>query len=224
MASATSTVCMNFFAMPTLKNERACLRRPSSIKPFFSSNVTLARLRTGIESVGSLLRSAAVMTVSAMPTSFFSTSPLLFAFFPAMFFLCLLGSVFLGFGRFKCQHHLFSAWRLNLPRILFVRFFRITSLCNLPGFRLTLGPRGHAGFVQFQRQLWRRHAPAPLTAGQNRHLAFGALGADDNRMGQPFRSTAIVSQKLIGFRAAGTFHGDLLQLLFEFLFRELPAL
>src|SRR5262245_30795421 len=42
-------------------------------------------------------------------------------------------------------------------------------------------------------------------------------------MGQPFRSAAIVSQKLIGFRAAGTFHGDLLKLLFEFLFRELPA-
>src|SRR5438093_12946637 len=35
----------------------------------------LARLRTGIESAGSLLRSAAAMTMSATPTSFFSTGP-----------------------------------------------------------------------------------------------------------------------------------------------------
>src|SRR5262245_20517305 len=70
---------MNFFAMPTLKKVRACLRLPSSMMPRFSLKLTLARLRTGIASVGSLLRSAAVTTVSATPISFFSTVPAFFA-------------------------------------------------------------------------------------------------------------------------------------------------
>src|SRR5215831_11406724 len=70
---------MNFFAIPTLKNVRACLRLPSSMIPRCALKVTLARLRTGMDSVGSLLRSAAVITVSATLTSFFSTSPEAFA-------------------------------------------------------------------------------------------------------------------------------------------------
>ena len=45
---------MNFFAMPTLKNVRACFRRPSSMMPRFSLKLTLARLRTGIARVGVL--------------------------------------------------------------------------------------------------------------------------------------------------------------------------
>ena len=77
---------MNFLAMPTLKNVRACFLRPISMMPRFSLKFTLARLRTGIERVGSWLRCAAVMTRSAMPMSFFSTAPLLFGFFCAMFF------------------------------------------------------------------------------------------------------------------------------------------
>src|SRR5262245_54576891 len=66
---------MNFFAIPTLKNVRACLRLPSSMMPRFSLKLTLARLRTGIASAGSLLRWAAVITTSATPMSFFSTTP-----------------------------------------------------------------------------------------------------------------------------------------------------
>src|SRR2546428_10203992 len=64
---------MNFLAIPTLKNDRACLRRPSSIRPLRSSNVTLESERTGIAGVGSFRRCAASMTRSATPTSFFST-------------------------------------------------------------------------------------------------------------------------------------------------------
>ncbi len=79
-ASATRTVCMNFLAIPTLKNERACLRLPSSIRPLRSSNVTLDRERTGIANVGSRRRCAASMTTSATPTSFFSTVPIFRAF------------------------------------------------------------------------------------------------------------------------------------------------
>ena len=66
---------MNFFAMPTLKKVRACLRLPISMMPRFSLKLTLARLRTGMDSVGSLLRSAAVITASATLMSFFSTAP-----------------------------------------------------------------------------------------------------------------------------------------------------
>src|SRR5678815_5909429 len=55
---------MNFLAMPTLKKVRACLRLPISMMPRFSLKLTLARLRTGIVRVGSLLRSAAVITAA----------------------------------------------------------------------------------------------------------------------------------------------------------------
>src|SRR5215470_4682830 len=66
---------MNFLAMPTLKKVRSCLRLPISMMPRFSLKLMLARLRTGMDSAGSLLRSAAVITVSAIPISFFSTTP-----------------------------------------------------------------------------------------------------------------------------------------------------
>src|SRR5260370_10363807 len=75
---------MNFLAIPTLKNVRACLRLPSSMMPRFSLKLTLARLRTGIARVGSLLFSAAVITRSATLMSFFSTGPVLLAFALAM--------------------------------------------------------------------------------------------------------------------------------------------
>ena len=54
-----------------VENVRACFLRPISMMPRFSLKLTLARLRTGIERAGSLLRCAAVMTTSATPTSFF---------------------------------------------------------------------------------------------------------------------------------------------------------
>src|SRR5467141_792293 len=66
---------MNFFAIPTLNSVRSCLRLPISMMPRFSLKLTLARLRTGIDNAGSRLRAAAVITVSATPTSFFSTGP-----------------------------------------------------------------------------------------------------------------------------------------------------
>src|SRR5260370_10862988 len=75
---------MTFLAIPTLKNVRACLRLPSSMMPRFSLKLTLARLRTGIARVGSLLFSAAVITRSATLMSFFSTGPVLLAFALAM--------------------------------------------------------------------------------------------------------------------------------------------
>ena len=65
---------MNFLAMPTLKNERACLRLPISSTPLRSLKVTFDSDRMGMASVGSLLRWAAVITVSATPISFFSTA------------------------------------------------------------------------------------------------------------------------------------------------------
>src|SRR6185295_2508241 len=65
-------------------NERACLRLPISMMPRLALKLMLARLRTGIDRVGSLLRSAAAITVSATPTSFFSTAPGALGFARAM--------------------------------------------------------------------------------------------------------------------------------------------
>src|SRR5262247_3628713 len=84
---------MNFLAMPTLKKARACLRLPISMMPRFSLKLTLARLRTGMVSVGSLLRSAAVITVSATPTSFFSTTALFVPFAMRPLLLLSLGGL-----------------------------------------------------------------------------------------------------------------------------------
>src|SRR2546423_8271457 len=65
---------MNFLAIATLKNDRACFRLPISIRPLRSLNSTFESARTGIAMVGSLRFSAAVITRSATPTSFFSTA------------------------------------------------------------------------------------------------------------------------------------------------------
>src|SRR5437868_10594116 len=65
---------MNFLAIATLKNERACLRLPSSMRPLRSLKVTFDRARTGMANVGSRRRCAASTTTSAMPISFFSTA------------------------------------------------------------------------------------------------------------------------------------------------------
>src|SRR5262249_61772905 len=68
---------MNFLAIPTLKNERACFRFPISIRPRRWLKVTLDRDRTGIGGVGSFRRGAAVITTSATLMSFFSTAVVL---------------------------------------------------------------------------------------------------------------------------------------------------
>src|SRR5688572_17371825 len=65
---------MNFLAMATLKKERACLRLPSSMRPLRSLKFTFDSERMGIAMVGSFRRSAASITMSATPTSFFSTA------------------------------------------------------------------------------------------------------------------------------------------------------
>src|SRR4029079_4544892 len=69
---------MNFLAMPTLKNERACFLRPISISLFRSLNDKFDSARMGMANVGSLDRSAAEITMSAMPMSFFSTAVVFF--------------------------------------------------------------------------------------------------------------------------------------------------
>src|SRR5688500_20310711 len=75
---------MNFLAIATLKNERACLRFPISSRPRRSLNVMFDSARTGIARVGSFCRWAAATTRSATPTSFLSTAVGLRAFLVAM--------------------------------------------------------------------------------------------------------------------------------------------
>src|SRR4030095_8923406 len=138
---------MNFLAIPTLKNVRACFLRPISMMPRFSLKLTLARLRTGIESAGSLLRCAAVMTTSATPTRFFSTAPLFFSFFCGMSLSYLLTTFCACSGRFKAQSHLLRVLRLNFHRILLVRHFRLGWLRSFGRFCLALGTCGRRGYV-----------------------------------------------------------------------------
>src|SRR6266852_6359272 len=90
---------MNFFAIPTLNSVRSCLRLPISMMPRFSLKLMLARLRTGIDSAGSRLRSAALITVSATPTSFFSTGVGFFAVALAMGLS--LSTLRFALGRFR---------------------------------------------------------------------------------------------------------------------------
>ena len=71
---------MNFFAIPTLKNDRVCFFSPISISPLRGLNDTFDKARIGISNVGSLARCAAAMTTSAIPTSFFPTAPVFFVF------------------------------------------------------------------------------------------------------------------------------------------------
>src|SRR5438552_2267704 len=99
---------MNFLAIPTLKNERACFRLPISIIPLRGLNDTFESARIGIANVGSFERWAAATTTSAMPTSLVSTLVLAlrFAFtISHLFFFAgdvrpLAGSVRLATGFF----------------------------------------------------------------------------------------------------------------------------
>jgi hypothetical protein len=79
------------FSLPTLKS---ALFAPTHLDDTRFSLLTLAKLRTGIASAGSWLRCAAVMTTSATPMSFFSTTPLFFGFFAAIFPSCLFAGLF----------------------------------------------------------------------------------------------------------------------------------
>src|SRR5215472_9610935 len=93
-------VCMNFLAMPTLKNVRSCFFLPISIMPLRSLNDTFESARIGIANAGSFECWAAATTTSAMPTSLVSTPPATFRFLalgagsalvlaPAVFFVAL---------------------------------------------------------------------------------------------------------------------------------------
>src|SRR6266849_6929842 len=120
---------MNFLAIPTLKNVRACLRLPSSMMPRLALKFTLARLRTGIDSVGSLLRSAAVITASATLTSFFSTAPVFFGLARAIYLVLRLDVFTLGALRlatFGLRLTAFAAQAgLALPLAFPLPFFRV---------------------------------------------------------------------------------------------------
>src|SRR5690348_10711941 len=142
-------VCMNFLAMPTLKNVRSCFLPPISIMPLRSLNDTFESARMGIANAGSFERWAAATTTSAIPTSLLSTPPATFRFFalgagsalalvPAVFFAPLalaMASSGLPCGRFL------RARCARLARLLRLRRRRF----DFPGrFDLTLDPlRGH---------------------------------------------------------------------------------
>src|SRR5262245_36395786 len=183
---------MNFLAMPTLKNARACLRLPISMMPRFSLKLTLARLRTGMERVGSLLRSAAPITTSATPTSFFSTAPVALGFARAMLPLCLPARGWPG---------LVPGCRLRAPG---------------RRLRLSLARPALSGGASRRARRCRRALPPPpvrrsglwfrvaglrdrarLGVRQRGRLAFGSLGSDDDRMREAFRAAGL-AQDLVG--------------------------
>src|SRR5438552_11270859 len=89
---------MNFLAIPTLKNDRACFRFPISIKPLRSLKFTFESERTGIAMVGSLRRAAASITRSATLTSFFSTAVGFLAFLAMPYFFLRLAARVAGAG------------------------------------------------------------------------------------------------------------------------------
>src|SRR5262245_6329364 len=185
---------MNFLAMPTLKNVRSCFRRPISMMPRFSLKLTLARLRTGIESAGSLLFCAALIITSATPTSFFSTTPLFFGFFCAMFFPYLSGALGTRFGRFKTQSHLLRARWLDFGRVLLVRHLRFVRFGRFRRFRFFLASLRRPRCLYAEREVLRRHAVDRLITVQNRSVSFGSFGGDDDRMRETFRTAAVVPQ------------------------------
>src|SRR5262245_4932852 len=193
-------VCMNFLAMPTLKNVRSCCLRPISIMPLRSLNDTFESARIGIANAGSFARWAAAMTRSAMPTSLVSTPPAAFRFFAlgagcvlvstplAVFlaaFVLAMGSSGLPCGR------LLRARRAGPARLL-------GSLLGLRGRRFHLSGRFD--------------------------LALDPLRGHDDRVGQTLGAAAGLAQQLIGLRAAGAGRRDLLELLLELPDRELAAL
>src|SRR5262245_35494079 len=186
---------MHFLAMATLKNVRACLRLPISMMPRFSLKLMLARLRTGMVSVGSLLRSAAVITVSATPTSFFSTTALFvpFAMRPLLLLFSLGGLGSLG------------------------------GLCLRLG-ACALRRRGRPdGDLGLRLRRFGRRDVRPLGAGHDGRLPLRALGRDDDRVRQAL-GTAVAAEDLVRHGAARSLGGDLLQLRLELFLRQLAAL
>src|SRR5216683_4661885 len=214
---------MNFLAIPTLKNVRACLRLPSSMMPRFSLKLTLARLRTGIARVGSLLFSAAVITRSATLMSFFSTGPVLLAFSLAM------GSIL---PRSALRARL-ALRRPSLRRLA----LRGPQLPGGPARRPLAAGRGLGRPARLGRALpagrrlrlgclYRarlRGGGVSRVARQDRRLPLGALRGDDDRVRETLRS-ALAAEDLVGAGAAGALERDPLQLGLGLLLRQPAAL
>src|SRR5262245_33960679 len=193
-------VCMNFFAMPTLKNVRSCFLRPISIMPLRGLNDTFESARIGISNAGSFERWAAVMTTSAIPTSLVSTPPAAFRFFalgagsvfvspPAAVFFAALGLAMVS-SALPCGRFL-RARRARLARLL-------VRLLVLRGRRF--------------------HFPDRFD------LALDPLRGHDDRVGQALGAAAGLAQQLVGLRAAGAGRRELLQLLLKLFGLELAAL
>src|SRR5437879_4793143 len=187
---------MNFLAIPTLKNDRACFPLPISIMPLCSLNVTFDRERTGMARVGSLRCWAAVITVSATPTSFFSTALFVFPFFRVM--MLPISS---------------SASRVSwVPRQDCSRASCVEALAwHAPCLCVCAPARFPTPCLALRTGLIRR------LSDQRRHFTFNALRRDDNRMRETFRATSLLPQELVRLFAAGPLQSDLLKLLFELL-------
>ena len=203
--------------MPTLKKVRSCLRLPISMMPRFSLKLTLARLRTGMDSVGSLLRSAAVITASATLMSFFSTAPVLVGFFRAMSLLHAL----------SCAGFFVRAGRLCLA----VSIFGLRALAAFARSLVVFGAGGVSPFaarggvgLPLRGGSSRRRRLGAVGAGQHRRLPFGPVGGDDDRVRQAFRSAASWPRISSVFSPPVRLHGDLLELGLELLLGELAAL
>src|SRR5262249_18992428 len=160
-------------AIPTLKNVRSCFRRPISMMPRFSLKLTLARLRTGIESAGSLLFCAALITTSATPTSFFSTTPLFFGFFCAMSFPYFSDALGTRFGRLKTKILFLRARRLIFRRVLLARPLLFIGFGRLRRFGFFLGSQRPRRCVYAEREILRGHTVDCLVSVQNRSISLG---------------------------------------------------
>ena len=177
---------MNFLAMPTLKNVRSCLRLPISMMPRFSLKLTLARLRTGIASVGSLLFSAAVITASATLMSFFSTAPVLLRL--RLRHGSPIASALRGLRRLALRGPGLALSRRHLRARDGLRPAAAVALLRRRRPALPL-PRGPVASPRACSAALGSAAAASIASpGSVRRLALRALGGDDDRVGQALRA------------------------------------
>src|SRR5262249_34980428 len=166
-------VCMNFLAMPTLKNVRSCFLRPISIMPLRSLNDTFESARIGIANAGSFARWAAAMTTSAMPTSLVSTPPAAFRLF-ALGAGCVL---------------------VSAPPAVFLAAFALA----MGSSGLSIGRFLHARRAGPARPLGLRSRRFHLSGRFG--LALDPLRGHDDRVGQALGAAAGRAQQLVGLRA-----------------------
>ena len=217
-ASATSTVCMNFLAMPTLKKVRSCLRFPISMMPRFSLKLTLARLRTGIESAGS--GSARRPGSRCRPRRRASSRPARWSSRFAAMARSTSPSGLVGEPRRAC--------RLGASRLAGLVASRLAALASRrAGGALAAVRRGGSrpdlasGAVAGARSARprpsaaatgpARAAPAPRPRARRRVTMI--------EWGRP-SGPAVAAQDLVGPRAARPLHGDLQELVLEPLLGE----